>query len=191
MRLAAVRGCVVALLCAGCTRGSVDSQDTRTYKGVALAPNVTCSTPTAGSEYCAAYNVRPYVRLRTQYGIACLGNVPPGTTPNPIPPPLSYLAKDVGKATAPELTSGEAAELGRIERFVSLKTLRFAWINRENGHQGFIVFDATDGPCALDHYEVLNGGCNVYYMPGENPYTDFAGTPGNWPCKRPWGFANS
>ena len=40
------------------------------------------------------------------------------------------------------------------------------------GGREFIVFDATDGACEVwaPGYKVLNGGCNEFYEPGENPY---------------------
>jgi hypothetical protein len=185
IRSKAFHAACALLLLQACTHGSAASETAQTQKGVPLSPNVTCATPG-----CAAYNVRPYVRISTHYGVGCLGNVPPGTTPNPIPPPMSYAATDLGKRDVPEPTLRETAILRRIAQQLRSSTLRFAWVDGANQRREFIVYDAPDGPCALDHYEVLNGSCNRYYMPGENPYHEFGGTAGNWPCKRPWGFAS-
>jgi hypothetical protein len=159
--------------------GSGQSQ--RTVRGVPLAPNVRCGDPR-----CSTFNVYPYVRTRSHYGIGCMGDVPPGTTPNPKPPPQSYSAADIGKRGFPMLTEDEAATVKRIERYIHSKTLRIAWVS---GGSEFIVFDATDGPCevwALG-YKVLNGGCNEFYQPGENPY-DTHPAPDCFPrdMHRPW-----
>ena len=167
-----------------CSHGTM-----RTYKGVPLAPNVSCSAPD-----CTGFTVRPYVRIRTKYGIGCLGDVAPGTTPNPIPPPLTYAAYDAGKEGVPPLTVRQASILKRIQHFRQSKTLRFGWVEafRSGTGRDFIVFDATDGPCevAAGGYEILNGGCdNMFYQPGENPYRTHAGSTGDWPCKRPWGYS--
>jgi len=129
----------------------------------------------------------PRIATQTHYGIGCRGHHIPGTPWNPHPPPLSYNAKDVGKSDIPALTSSEAAVLKRIQRYIHSDTLRVAWLNP--GQQGsFIVFDATDGPCADFGlgYEVLNGSCHEFYQPGENPYFTNPGPPEGITCKRPW-----
>lgn len=138
----------------------------RTVKGVRLAPNVECADPG-----CTTYKVSPYVRTRSRYGIGCMGNVPPGSTPNPFPPPQSYSVGDIGKPGFPRLASDEFAMVRRIEHYVHSRTLRVAWVGSTTTN-GLIVFDATDGPCEVwaGGYKVLNGGCNEFYEPGENPY---------------------
>jgi hypothetical protein len=128
--------------------------------------------------------VQPYVVTRSRYGIGCLGNVPPGTAPSTKPPPQSYLVKDTDKPGFPALKPSEASMVRRIVRYVHSSTLRIAWVNDE---REFIVFDANDGPCEVwaGGYSVLNGDCNEFYQPGENPYHTHAGT-GCYPVKRPW-----
>jgi hypothetical protein len=102
-----------------------------------------------------------------------MGNVPPGHTPSPQLPPQSYSVEDIGKTGFPALTHDERATVQRIKRYIHSKKLRIAWVGPDSVHATeFIVFDATDGPCevwALG-YKVLNGACNEYYEPGENPY---------------------
>ena len=166
-RAAAILLCAtVAVAC------NAHAQEVRTYNGVPLAPNVRCPQ----SDCHHGFQVFPYARTRSRYGIGCMGDVPPGTTPDPEPPPQSYLVRDIGKAGVPELTQGERAMVVRIQRYIHSKTLRIAWVDHATTHQGFIVFDATDGPCEVwaAGYKVLNGSCNEFYQPGENPYTTHA-----------------
>ena len=115
-----------------------------------------------------------------------MGNVPPGTQINPELPPQSYLASDVGKPDFPALRPEERATLQRIEQSVRSPTLRIAWVGARGGRE-FIVFDATDGPCEVwaAGYQVLNGYCNEFYQPGENPYHTHA-VPDCFGPKRPW-----
>ena len=166
---------VLALWC-----GSACARAERTYHGVPLSPHVHCSDPE-----CRGYTVDSYVRLRSRYGIGCMGNVPPGTTPNPQPPPESYPADAAGKPGVPTLTSDELETLHRIRHFVRSKALRFAWVGGSPGE--FIIFDAYDGPCETwaPGYAVLNGDCNELYEPGENPYYTHAGT-GCYGTPPPW-----
>jgi hypothetical protein len=172
-RAVLVAACVSVLVLGGCNR----SDERRTFHGVPLAPNISCPDPT-----CSSYNEEPYVLTRSRYGVGCLGNVPPGATPNPEPPPQSYLVKDIGKPDFPALQPSEASKVRRIQRYVNSSTLRIAWVGGE-----FIVFDAKDGPCETwaQGYSVLNGACNEFYEPGDNPYNTHAGSgcPG---AKRPW-----
>jgi hypothetical protein len=116
-----------------------------------------------------------------------MGNTPPGTIPNSAPAPESYLVSDIGKAGMAALTAHELRLVRRISRYVPSKTLRFAWVDRDITGHDFIVFDATDGPCEVwsAGYAVLNGDCNEFYQPGENPYGTHAGS-GCYPEKRPW-----
>ena len=141
-------------------------QSQRTVNGVPLAPNVRCADPS-----CASFNVSPYVRTRSRYGIGCMGDVRPGSTPDQSPPPQSYSVADIGKAGFPKLAPDELAMVRRVERYVHSRTLRVAWVGSTTKN-GFIVFDATDGPCEVwaAGYKVLNGVCNEFYQPGENPY---------------------
>jgi hypothetical protein len=174
------RAAALAFLAAGgCAH---DAGRSAAQTRASLAPSVKCDNP-----QCSAYHVLPAIRVRTPYGIGCWGNVPPGTQPNPIPPPLSYLAIDEGKADVPDLTPKESAMLHRIERYVHSPTLRFVRLNDDE----LVVFDAAAGPCADVHYAVLNDGCNTFYEPGETPYNTLAGTPGNWPCHHPWNDART
>lgn len=150
--------------------------------GVPLAQNITCATPD-----CSAYNVSPYVRTRSRYGIGCLGNVPPGTIADPRPPPQSYNVSDIGKRGFPALKAREATLIKRIHHYVRSATLRIAWVDDATTPRGFIVFNAVHGPCyPAPWYEVLNGTCNEIYEPGENPYFTVA-APYCVPIeKRPW-----
>ena len=118
------------------------------------------------------------MQVSSRYGVACHRFVYPGTTPNPNPPPLSYSVKDIAKPGVPTLTADESAVLRRIRRYVHSETLRFAWVSNWKSND-FIVYDATDGPCAnfALGYEVLNGPCDVFYEPGENPYSTHPGPP--------------
>jgi hypothetical protein len=149
--------------------------------GVALAANITCATVD-----CRTYNVQPYILYRSRYGIGCLGDVSPGATPNPERPPQSYRVKDIGRPSFPTLTSEEAALVKRVTHYVTSDTLRIAWVDRATTPKGFIIFDASDGPCTTgQQYRVLNGSCNEVYEPGENPYRTFP-VPDCFPTKRPW-----
>ena len=170
-----------ASMLTGCAAARNDQSPSR-FHGVPLSPNVRCAD--AG---CTSYNVTPYVRTRSRHGIGCLGNVPPGQTPNPEPPPESYPAALAGEPGVPRLTAAESAMLRRIRRAVRSKTLRIAWVDGSSDAPEFIVFDATDGPCETwaGGYAVLNGDCNEFYEPGENPYRTHAGS-GCLPSSRPW-----
>ena len=164
------RVAVVPLIFIGCAFATATivgcGQSQRTVKGVPLAPNIRCADPG-----CTTYNVSPYVRTRSRYGIGCLGDVSPGSTPNPSPPPQSYSVGDIGKPGFPRLAPDELAMVRRIQHYVHSRTLRVAWV-RSTTKNGFIVFDATDGPCEVwaAGYKVLNGRCNEFYQPGESPY---------------------
>ncbi|HEY4442120.1 MAG TPA: hypothetical protein VGN14_16800 [Candidatus Elarobacter sp.] len=122
------------------------------------------------------------IRTRSRYGIGCMENVPPGSRPNPEPPPQSYAAADIGKPGFPRLTREELARVRALQRFSRAQHLRIAWVRGERpGFKEFIVFDATDGPCEVwaPGYLVMSGTadtyCNEYYEPGENPYSTHAG----------------
>ncbi len=129
----------------------------------------------------------PYVRTRSRYGIGCLGNVPPGTTEPPEPPPQSFATSDIGRPGFPRLRASERGMIRRIQQSVRSKTLRIAWLDGATTPNHFIVFDATDGPCEVwaGGYAVLNGACNEYYQPGENPYRTHP-APDCFATNRPW-----
>ena len=154
----------------------------RAPNGVPLAPNVHCA-----SQDCRVYNVYPYVRTRSKYGIGCMGNTPPGQPIHPELPPQSYLAADIGKPGFPKLRPSELQMVGRIRHDGHWKSLRIAWLGYATTPHNFIVFDATDGPCEVGAggYAVLDGDCNEFYQPGENPYSTHAGS-GCYPESRPW-----
>jgi hypothetical protein len=168
-----------------CAHPAAADSDVRSFNGVPLAPNVTCF-----DARCSSYNVQPYVRTRSRYGIGCMGNVPPGTTMNPQLPPESYAVGDIGKPGFPVLTPAEAGMVARIGRYVRSNALRIAWVHgAHEGERQFIVFNAVDGPCKVSApgYPVLNGFCNEVFQPGEIPYNTHA-TTGCYPpnAKRPW-----
>lgn len=172
----------VLLACSHAAAQQTSTPTPESVLGVPLAPNVHCLQPG-----CGAYRVEPYVRTRSKYGIGCMGNVYPGFTPSPELPPQSYLASDVGKPEFPSLSAQELIQLRHIERYVHSKNLRIAWVDTAHGAKEFIVFNATDGPCEVwaAGYEVLNGDCNEFYQPGENPYHTHA-APGCDGTSRPW-----
>lgn len=154
-------------------------------RGVPLSPSISC-----GDAACSSYSVRPFVRTHSRYGIGCLGNVPPGETPNPRPPPESYRAADIGKPGFPTLTADEAALVTRVRRHVRSSALRIAWVDggQPPGGKEFIIFNAVEGPCnaAAGGDAVLNGACNEFYEPGENPYFTMAAPGCMQPIRRPW-----
>ena len=81
--------------------------------------------------------------------------------------PISYTAARVGTKGVPPVGGPDRQTLALIRRFVHSRTLRFVYLR----DRGFIVFDARYGPCngAAPGYPVLNGACNEYYEPGEDP----------------------
>jgi hypothetical protein len=170
--------CAAALSMTACSHSPAQM---RTFAGVPLMPNITCNDAA-----CRSYKEEPYVLTRSRYGIGCLGNVPPGTTPRSKPPPQSYRVNDIGKTGFPALKRSEASMVRRIVRYVHSNTLRIAWVSDP---REFIVFDAKDGPCETwaPGYVVLNAdSCNEYYEPGENPYETHAGPGCSFGVKRPW-----
>ncbi len=179
------RRCVVLLAGALVFSSCVHVSKVRSIKGVPLAPNITCE-----SADCSTYSTTPYIQTRSRYGIGCLGNVGPGNTPDPAPPPESYAVADIGKSGFPELAPSELDMVRRTQRYVHSKTLRIAWLASPNQRVNaeFIIFDASDGPCldAALGYPVLNGFCNEFYEPGENPYDTKAAPDCFEPSPRPW-----
>ncbi len=167
-------------LASACSRRS-DSPERFAPNGVPLAPNITCAI-----QDCSTYNSQPYVLTRSTFGIGCLGTTPPGSTPNPVPPPESYRVRDIGRPGFPALKPVEAALTKRVIRYIKSDTLRIAWVTQRNSTE-FIIFDAIYGPCynGSGGYPVLNGRCNEFYDPGENPYHTLP-APSCFPSKRPW-----
>jgi hypothetical protein len=75
----------------------------------------------------------------------------------------------------------------RIVHHVRSKTLRIAWVEHATTPKAFIVFDAVSGPCVVAGGDpVLNGVCNEFYEPGENPYNTLSSPTCLNPKKRPW-----
>jgi hypothetical protein len=116
-----------------------------------------------------------------------MGDTPPGATPNPVPPPFSYLASDAGKPGVPALRFSESRMLRAIAHYRPSKSLRFAWVDTTPPN-GFIVYDATGDVCTASAfgYAVLNGACNEFYEPGENPYGTMAAPDCFGSEHRPW-----
>jgi hypothetical protein len=80
----------------------------------------------------------------------------------------SYSVRDIGKTGVPNLTAEQRTLVRRIQHYIHSKTLRFTFLWNGN----FLVFDATDGPCAdfAPGYWVLNDKSpNTFYEPGEAP----------------------
>lgn len=124
----------------------------------------------------------PHSEVRVgEYGIACLT-----VRQRTVPGETSYNVEDVGKRGVPALTWEQISTVRRIQRYVHSRTLRFTFV-RVPPH--FIVFDATDGPCAdvAPGYWVLNDPePDSFYEPGESPGFvhlipgEIAPTPGPW-----------
>jgi hypothetical protein len=107
-------------------------------------------------------------------------------------PPVTYTAADIGKPGVPKLTEQERAVLRRIERYIKSNTLRIAWLDHAPPQRRFIIYDADAGPCYTQShaYPVLNGSCNEYYGPADDPYDtlpapDCMGTPYPWATPTP------
>jgi len=86
------------------------------------------------------------------------------------PGQYSYRLDEIGLQGVPKLRPSQIAQAKAMERKRKSKTLRFAILRDE----GFIVFDAVDGPCWIGApgYEVLNLDRGlIYYQPGQNPFT--------------------
>ena|ERR1017187_8724293 len=99
------------------------------------------------------------------------GYLGPGIKHDPSPAPISYQVSDVGKTRVPALNHHEMALLKKIEHYVHSQTLRFEFITNKLDRHRMIFFDAVQGACIgnAPGYHVLNGACNEYYEPGENP----------------------
>jgi hypothetical protein len=97
--------------------------------------------------------------------------------------PRNYSVAEIGRRGVPMLTSSQLKMLSSIRKFVKSTTLRFSFISGD-----FIVFDAIDGACfdgGAPGYPVLNGACNEYYQPGEDPRKTVP-APGCIGPPRPW-----
>jgi hypothetical protein len=97
--------------------------------------------------------------------------------------PVIYRTTDIGKSGVPALNPQQLHAVKIVARYIKSKKLRFAIVAGE-----IVVFYANAGDCTdiAPGYLVLNGACNEYYQPGEEPeYTRPA--PGD--CRgppRPW-----
>ncbi len=116
-----------------------------------------------------------------KYGIACL-TVQQRTTPGE----TSYDVENIGKQGVPALTREQISMVRPIQRYIQSRTLRFTFVHMQ---PHFVVFDATDGPCAdfAPGYWVLNDPRpDSFYEPGEAPGFvhavpgEDAPTPGPW-----------
>ena len=82
--------------------------------------------------------------------------------------PISYRVSDIGKPGVPRLRRADRLLIARMLRYVPprmTRSLRFAMVG------DLIVYAAISGICAdfAPGYPVLNGDCNSYYEPGEDP----------------------
>jgi hypothetical protein len=156
---------MLSVLIEGC-----GSQRAREATGATAAPT-TNQYHICADAGCRTYNVRPVIAGRAQYGFVCAGNVPPGSTPSPIEPPIEYNARDVGKPGFPPLNQRELRTLKNIEATNSSPSLKIAWLRQSKPKSGFLVFDDPGVPCGtLGGFKVINGACNEFYEPEENPY---------------------
>lgn len=119
-------------------------------------------------------------------GIACR----PYQDPNSVTP-LSYSAHDIGRPGVATLSASQLAMLRRIQHYVHSSTLRFLVEKSYRGFvlDGFVVFDATDGPCAdfAPGYQVLSSPTLLYYEPGESIKGAFTTIPESvGPSPGPW-----
>jgi hypothetical protein len=82
-------------------------------------------------------------------------------------PPPSYAVADIGRLGVPVLSRNQLRLIQRIRRSVKSDHLRFVWYSPTS----FMVYDAVAGACidTAPGYPVLNGACNEYYEPGEDP----------------------
>jgi len=156
---------ILSALVEGC-----GSQRAREATGATAAPTTNRYHICADAD-CRTYNYLPVIARRVKYGFACAGNVPPGSAPNPIEPPIEYNARDVGKPGFPPLNQRELRTLRNIEATNSSPSLKIAWLGQSKPKSGFFVFDDPGAPCnTLGGFKVLNGACNEFYEPDENPY---------------------
>jgi hypothetical protein len=160
---------LASTIATGC--GHANSESNRSVEG-----NADRSKPVCGETDYACKQLNIVARTRSQYGVGCWGHVLGGRTPNPSPPPQSYLASDTGKPGAPQLTPYERSVVDAIQGRLHSSTLRVVWLAYR-----FVVFDAVNGPCmdAAPGYRVLNVRCPAiaYYQPGEDPYGTSSGPP--------------
>jgi hypothetical protein len=113
--------------------------------------------------------------IRVGAGVTCTPWSPRGAPRNTLPTPVSYRVSDLGKPGVPVLDEKSRAVLRRIARAHRSRTLRFAYLfapgKAAGTRQRFIVFDATEGPCAEGaRYRVLNAAVYEYYQPSESPW---------------------
>ncbi len=144
---------------------------------VVLASLSSCSLADRHAEKTTADQARQDVETSVHSpGVQC---VPYGKTrPEG---PRNYSINDLNKAGVPKLSQFELDMVRTIQRYVRSKLLRFAFVGNQ-----FIIFNAKFGPCLDNDYQVLNGTCNEFYEPGEDPWKTGA-MPGD-ACgpRRPW-----
>jgi hypothetical protein len=99
---------------------------------------------------------------RVGSGIEC---VPYGQ--RKVSPPPSYAVSDIGLPGVPVLSRDQLRLIHRIRTYVKSTHLRFVWYSSSY----FMLYDAVAGVCVdtAPGYPVLNGYCNEYYEPGEDP----------------------
>jgi hypothetical protein len=104
--------------------------------------------------------------------------------------PVNYGVSVLSSGKSPALTSAQLAMLRAIMLHDHSPTLRFTFLetsfrNDLNRPIGFIVYDAIYGLCE-GGYPVLNGQCNEYYRPGNNPSGTNAATSCSGIPRHPW-----
>ncbi len=98
--------------------------------------------------------------------------------------PVIYRVTDMGKPDTPRLDARKRAFFKRIRRRYPREDLRFAEVLGR-----MLVFRvAGKDVCSLGaHNMVLDGWCDEYYMPGENPRRRFPSGE-CWSTPPPWGW---
>ena len=132
---------------------------------------IACSHPQAKAPaQIATASAIPGTEIDVGYGIRCVANF--DTSHMLHAAPITYAAADAGKPGVQKLTRSERTILRRIQHYVKSDTLRIGWVDEASTPRHFIVFDASGGPCVIGThaYHVLNGTCNEFYGPADNPY---------------------
>ena len=137
-----------------------------------------CMAPARSMQSPNAIETRPPIEgVRRGLGHQC---IPYGETrPRG---PVIYRTRDIGKRGVPKLDKHEALAVESIAHYIKSEKLRFAILGG-----GIVIFYAQAGDCVdgAPGYFVLNGACNEYYQPGEDP-EDTHPAPGCIGPPRPW-----